>query len=87
MGSTSGYAILTPMELSEFFPKYHLSYIATHADARGRGVGTVLLEEAIRLYEKFGFERKYYRMLYKGTRTLDVDPTQGSGWPTPALDE
>lgn len=99
-----GYCVLTPMELSEFFPKYHLSYIATHPEARGRGVGTVLLEEAVRatdgalslhvetdnepaikLYEKFGFQRKYYRMLYRGTRTPDVDPARGAGWDSETL--
>lgn len=94
-----GYTVLTPMELDTFFPHFHLSYIAVDPRARGRGVGTVLLEEAIRvtdgdvslhvetdnepalkLYEKFGFNKKYYRMLYKGGRTPDVDPAQGSGW-------
>lgn len=94
-----GYCVLTPMELSEFFPKYHLSYIAVSEKARGRGLGTVLLEEAIRftdgdlslhvetdnegaikLYEKFGFEKKYYRMIYKGTKTPTVDPAAGAGW-------
>lgn len=100
-----GYVVLTPMELSEFFPRYHLSYIAVDPRARGRGVGTVLLEEAIRLtggelslhvetdneaairlYEKFGFVRKYYRMLYKVQRTPEVDPAQGSGWSDRAVD-
>ncbi len=93
-----GHAVVTPMELDDFFPKYHLSYIAVNARARGRGVGTLLLEEAIRvtngdlslhvetdnekairLYEKFGFEKKYYRMLYKGPRS-QVAPAAGSGW-------
>ncbi len=97
----AGYCILTPMELSEFFPKYHLSYIAVSEESRGRGLGTLLLEEAIRLtdgelslhvetdnhgaialYEKFGFTRKYYRMLYKGSKSPDVDPAEGSGWQT-----
>ncbi len=94
-----GHTILTPMELSEFFPRYHLSYIAVDPRARGRGVGSILLEEAIRvtdgdvslhvdtdnesairLYEKFGFQKKYYRMLYKGARAAQVDPSAGSGW-------
>lgn len=100
-----GYTVLTPMELDTFFPHFHLSYIAVDPRARGRGVGTVLLEEAIRvtdgdvslhvetdnepalkLYQKFGFNKKYYRMLYKGGRTPDVDPSQGSGW-TERVDE
>lgn len=94
-----GYDVLTPMELHEFFPRFHLSYICVNPRARGRGVGTILLEEAIRategdlslhvetdnenairLYEKFGFTKKYYRMLYKGARTASVDPAAGSGW-------
>ncbi len=94
-----GYVVLTPMELSTFFPGLHLSYIAVDPRARGRGVGTVLLEEAIRaadgdlslhvetdneaairLYEKFGFTKKYYRMLHASKRTPDVDPAQGAGW-------
>ncbi len=93
------YCVLTPMELSEFFPRYHLSYIAVDEASRGRGLGTILLEEAIRitdgdlslhvetdnepairLYEKFGFQAKYYRMLYKGHRAPSVDPATGSGW-------
>ncbi len=101
-----GYTILTPMELEVFFPRFHLSYIAVSPAARGRGVGTLLIEEAIRatdgrlslhvetdnenaikLYEKFGFERKYYRMLYKGSRTSGVDPAAGSGWRALAEDE
>ena len=94
-----GYLVLTPMELDRFFPAMHLSYVAVDPRARGRGVGTVLLEEAIRaadgdlslhvdtdneaaikLYEKFGFIRKYYRMLHKPERTPDVDPAAGAGW-------
>jgi threonine synthase len=97
--SVLGHAIITPMELSEFFPRYHLSYIAVGAEARGRGVGTMLLEEAIRrtagdlslhvdtgnesairLYEKFGFHRKYYRMLYQGPRLAKVPTASGSAW-------
>lgn len=95
-----GYTTLTPMDFKSFFPKYHLSYIAVDPRARGRGVGTLLMEEAIRitkgdlslhvetdntpaikLYEKFGFHAKYYRMLYEGP-TADVDPAEGSGWAT-----
>lgn len=94
-----GYVVLTPMELARFFPRLHLSYIAVAPRARGRGIGTVLLEEAIRvaegdvslhvetdneaairLYEKFGFTKKYFRMLHKPTRTPGVDPAQGAGW-------
>ncbi len=95
-----GYVTLTPMDFESFFPKYHLSYIAVDPRARGRGVGTLLMEEAIRitegdvslhvetdntpairLYEKFGFHAKYFRMLYEGP-TATVDPASGSGWNT-----
>lgn len=94
-----GYVALTPMVLSDFFPRYHLSYIVTDPEVRGLGLGTMLLEEAIRvtsgdlslhvdlenesalkLYEKFSFTKKYYRMLYQGRRTTDIDPATGSGW-------
>jgi threonine synthase len=93
-----GYVTLTPMDFESFFPKYHLSYIAVDPRARGRGVGTLLMEEAIRitkgnvslhvetdntpaikLYEKFGFHAKYYRMIYDGPAAA-VDPASGSGW-------
>lgn len=96
-----GYCVLTPMELSTFFPHLHLSYIAVAPEGRGRGIGTLLMEEAIRvaegdlslhvetenraaikLYEKFGFEKKYFRMLHRAPRTSPVDPAQGSGWST-----
>lgn len=101
-----GYCILTPMELDTFFPGLHLSYIAVDPEARGLGVGTQLLEEAIRvsegdlslhvdvdnekairLYEKFGFARKYFRMLLRPMRTPDVDPAQGAGWEEPSSDD
>ncbi len=94
-----GYCVLTPMELDVFFPKLHLSYIAVAPRARGQGVGTILLEAAIReadgdlslhvdtdneaairLYEKFGFTKKYFRMLHKPMRTPEVDPAAGAGW-------
>jgi threonine synthase len=94
-----GYCVLTPMELDTFFPHRHLSYIAVSKAARGQGVGTQLLEAAIRaadgdlslhvdidnegaikLYEKFGFTRKYYRMMRRPGRTPGVDTTVGSGW-------
>ncbi len=94
-----GYAVLTPMELSTFFPRLHMSYLAVAPRARGRGVGTILMEEcirvadgdlslhvetdnepAIRLYEKFGFTKKYYRMLHSAKTPPEVDPAAGSGW-------
>ncbi|MBW3582800.1 MAG: pyridoxal-phosphate dependent enzyme [Euryarchaeota archaeon] len=93
-----GICALTPMTFKSFFPKYHLSYIAVAPRARGRGVGSLLMEEAIRitrgdvslhvetdnekairLYEKFGFSKKYYRMIYSGA-SIKTDPAAGSGW-------
>lgn len=90
-----GAVTLTPMPFEEFFPLYHLSYIAVSQRARGRGIGTILLEEAvrvtkgdvslhvetnnhaaIRLYEKFGFVPKYYRMLHQGF-TAQERPAEG----------
>jgi len=78
-------AILSRTRFDTFFPKYHLSYIATKKDVKGKGTATQLLQKAIevtqgdlslhvettnpraiRLYEKMGFRKQYYRMLYKG---------------------
>jgi len=80
----SGIAVVSRMNFETFFPRYHLSYIATRPESRGRGIGTALLERikevtggdfslhvdlenqgALRLYEKIGMKRKYYRMLYR----------------------
>jgi threonine synthase len=68
-----------------FFPKYHLSYIATKSNIRGIGIATQLIKKvidltggnfslhveidnkrAIRVYEKMGLKKTYYRMFYKG---------------------
>jgi len=84
-GELAGIAVVSRVNFETFFPRYHLSYIATRPDLRGRGIGTALLERvkevtggdfslhvdirnhnAIRLYEKIGMKRKYYRMLYRG---------------------
>ncbi len=81
----AGICVLSKTSFDEFFPKYHLSYIATKKDIKGKGIGTQLMqraielsegnlslhvevenENAIKLYEKMGFKRKYYRMLYDG---------------------
>jgi len=80
-----GIAILSRTRFETFFPKYHLSYIATRKDVKGKGTATQLLQKAIeitqgdlslhvettnpraiRLYEKMGFRKEYFRMLYKG---------------------
>lgn len=81
----AGICVLSKTSFDDFFPKYHLSYIATKKDIKGKGIGTQLIEKAaeltegnlslhvevenenaIKLYEKMGFKRKYYRMLYDG---------------------
>ncbi len=87
-GELAGIAVVSRVCFETFFPKYHLSYIATKPEFRGRGIGTMLLEKvkevtggdfslhvdikntnAIRLYEKIGMKKKYYRMLYRGGTT------------------
>jgi threonine synthase len=84
-GHLAGIAIVSKTRFKTFFPKYHLSYIATKKNIRGRGIATQLLQKvieltkgdlslhaetdnkrAIQLYEKMGFRKKYYRMLYEG---------------------
>lgn len=83
-GERVGIAVISRPGFDLFFPKYHLSYIATRKTAKGMGIATQLMEKAIdmadgdlslhvdtdnkraiKLYEKMGFERKYYRMLYR----------------------
>jgi threonine synthase len=80
-----GVAIISRSAFDVFFPKYHLSYIATKKNVKGMGIATLLLQKAIevtegnfslhvevenkraiRLYEKMGLRKKYYRMLYHG---------------------
>ncbi|MFO8133450.1 MAG: pyridoxal-phosphate dependent enzyme [Thermoplasmatota archaeon] len=84
-GVLSGIAIVSATRFDTFFPRYHLSYIATKRDTKGRGIATELLqrvidltrgdlslhvetdnERAIKLYEKMGLRKKYYRMMYEG---------------------
>lgn len=84
-GILAGIAIVSRTRFDTFFPKYHLSYIATKKDIKGRGIATELLqkvielskgdlslhvetdnERAIKLYEKMGLRKKYYRMMYEG---------------------
>ena len=85
-GILVGIAILSRSNYDTFFPKYHLSYIATKKTVKGKGIATELLQKAIqvsngdlslhvetnnkkaiRLYEKMGLRKKYYRMLYVGS--------------------
>ena len=84
-GMLAGIAIVSRTRFDTFFPRYHLSYIATKKDIKGRGIATELLqqvidrtkgdlslhvetdnERAIKLYEKMGLRKKYYRMMYEG---------------------
>ncbi len=80
-----GITILSKLPFKTFFPKFHLSYIATKKNVKGRGIATQLLKKAIevtkgdlslhvetnnkraiKLYEKMGLRKKYYRMHYVG---------------------
>lgn len=80
-----GICILSTSKYDTFFPKHHLSYIATKKDIKGKGIATMLMQKAIelthgdfslhveidnkraiKLYEKMGLTKKYYRMFYKG---------------------
>jgi threonine synthase len=84
-GGIVGITIISRTRFKKFFPKYHLSYIATKRDIKGKGIATQLLQKsievtggdlslhvdvenkrAIKLYEKMGLRKKYYRMFYKG---------------------
>jgi len=84
-GSIVGITIISRTRFERFFPKYHLSYIATKRDIKGKGIATQLLQRAIevtggdlslhvevenkraiKLYEKMGLRKKYYRMFYQG---------------------
>ena len=83
--SIIGIVVLSKLPFETFFPKYHLSYIATKKNVKGRGIATQLLRKAIevskgslslhveidnkraiKLYEKMGLRKKYYRMHYVG---------------------
>jgi threonine synthase len=80
-----GIVVLSRSKWDVFFPRFHLSYIATKKDLKGMGIATLLMEKAIelskgslslhvetdnkraiKLYEKMGLKKKYYRMLYQG---------------------
>ncbi|MCK5772429.1 MAG: pyridoxal-phosphate dependent enzyme [Thermoplasmata archaeon] len=84
-GVIVGITIISRSGFKKFFPKYHLSYIATKREIKGKGIATQLLQKAIevtggdlslhveienkraiKLYEKMGLRKKYYRMFYKG---------------------
>ncbi len=84
-GAMVGIVVLSHSNWDVFFPRYHLSYIATKKNLKGMGIATQLMEKAIelsegslslhvevdnkraiKLYEKMGLKKKYYRMLYTG---------------------
>lgn len=84
-GVMVGIVVLSHSNWDVFFPRYHLSYIATKKNLKGMGIATQLMEKAIelsegslslhvevdnkraiKLYEKMGLKKKYYRMLYTG---------------------
>jgi len=84
-GVLVGICVVVNTGFEVFLPKYHLGYIATKNDIKGRGIGTQLLKKAAelakgqlslhvdisnnnatKLYEKMGFKKKYYRMIYDG---------------------
>lgn len=84
-GELVGITVLIKTGFEQFFPRYHLAYIATKKDIKGRGIGTQLLKKAVeitgghlslhvdtknanavKLYEKIGFKKKYFRMIYEG---------------------
>jgi threonine synthase len=83
--SLVGIVIVSTSKYEVFFPKYHLSYIATKSNIRGQGIATQLFQKvieltdgnfslhvetdnkrAIKLYEKMGLKKKYFRMFYHG---------------------
>ncbi|HDP98499.1 MAG TPA: GNAT family N-acetyltransferase [bacterium] len=44
-----GLAVVTRSPFDHFQPKYHLAYIATSPQARGKGIGRILLETVMEL--------------------------------------
>jgi len=71
-GRTLGYACFGPIACTK--ASFDLYWIAVHADARGKGLGTVLLEESERLIRAAGGGRVYIetssRPLYEPTRAF-----------------
>lgn len=75
-----GVAVILNTQMSGYIPEHILVYIATHHEARGKGIGKQLMQKlihhcegnialhvdrdnpAIHLYEKLGFEIKYFEM-------------------------
>jgi GNAT superfamily N-acetyltransferase len=69
---TVGYACFGPIACTK--ASFDLYWIAVHADGRGRGLGTILLEESERLIRAAGGRRIYVetssRPLYEPTRAF-----------------
>ena len=69
-GRTLGYACFGPIACTK--ASFDLYWIAVHADARGKGLGTVLLEESERLIRAAGGGRVYIetssKAIYRDTR-------------------
>jgi D-alanine-D-alanine ligase len=71
-GRTLGYACYGAIACTK--ASFDLYWIAVHADARGKGLGTVLLDESERLIRAAGGRRIYVetssRSLYEPTRSF-----------------
>jgi len=71
-GRTLGYACFGPIACTK--ASFDLYWIAVHADARGKGLGTLLLDESERLIRAAGGRRVYIetssRPLYEPTRAF-----------------
>jgi len=71
-GRTLGYAYVGPTACTK--ASFDLYWIAVHADARGKGLGTLLLDESERLIRAAGGRRVYIetssRPLYEPTRAF-----------------
>ncbi len=95
-----GAVVVSTGRYETFFPKYHLSYIATKKTIKGMGIATQLIAKvieltegdfslhvetdnrgAIKLYEKMGLRKKYYRMFYAGARTTVPPPPPSADAP------
>ncbi|MCX7029653.1 MAG: GNAT family N-acetyltransferase [Spirochaetes bacterium] len=71
-GRTIGYACFGPIACTKV--SFDLYWIAVHADGRGKGLGTILLDESERLIREAGGRRIYAetssRPLYEPTRAF-----------------
>jgi ribosomal protein S18 acetylase RimI-like enzyme len=71
-GRTVGYACFGPIACTK--SSFDLYWIAVHADGRGKGLGTILLDESERLIREAGGHRIYVetssRPLYEPTRAF-----------------